>query len=108
MSAGISVFWYQRTKERSRSDAACLAEAGILPDAQLPPRQQPVAEHVIQFVDGIDLPPRLFHRVLDAAERDLLVLENDVASPRIAVARLTHRADVDHHPVIGELIFVAA
>jgi hypothetical protein len=65
-------------------------QVGNLSYGMLPTGQQPVAEHVVQLVDGVDLPPRLFDRVLDAAERDLLVLENGIAGPRIAVPRLAH------------------
>ena len=46
---------------------------------------------------GVDLFDRLFDRIGHAAELDLVVGEQDVAGPRVAVARLADAADVDHH-----------
>src|SRR5438128_11654838 len=55
---------------------------------------EPIAQKILQVVDPVNLLDRRLHVVLDAAEADRLVVEQDVAGPPVAVARLADRADV--------------
>src|SRR5947209_706973 len=60
----------------------------------LPAFAEAVAEEILQVVDGVNLLDRRLDVVLDAAVADRLVVEQDVAGPPVAVARLADRADV--------------
>ena len=72
----------------------------------LPPFAQPVAEEVFQVGDGVDLLDRRLDVVLDPAEADGVVVEQDVAGPPVAVARLADRADVAQRLAAVELVLV--
>src|SRR5438552_1775032 len=74
----------------------------------LPSRHQSVAERIVQLGHGIDFTARFVARILQPPKGHELVIENDVAGPRIAIPRLTHAADVDHHVLLVELVLIAA
>ena len=63
-------------------------DAGIF--AELP------VEGAVAGVDGVDFFGGLFARIRHAAEFDQVVVQQDVAGPRVAVAGLADAADVDH------------
>src|SRR5262245_31984729 len=71
-----------------------------------PALAEPVTQKIFQVVDPIDLLDRGLHVVLDAAEADRLVVEQDVASPPVAVARLADGADVAERLAAVELVRV--
>src|SRR5437773_11804821 len=53
------------------------------PTLQLPSRHQTVAEGVVEVGDGIDFTSRFVAGILQAAEDDRVVVEDDVAGPRV-------------------------
>src|SRR5207237_7475276 len=74
----------------------------------LPPGHQTIAEGVVEIGHGIDFTSRLVAGILQAAERDLFVVKNDIAGPWVAVSRLTDAADVNHHVLLVELELIVA
>ena len=70
------------------------------------PVAEPVAEEVLQVGDGVDLLDRRLDVVLDAAVADGVAVEQDVAGPPVAVARLADRADVAQRLAAVELVGV--
>src|SRR5437764_15392363 len=53
-----------------------------------------VAEEILQLGNGVDLLHRGFDVILDPAIANGVAIEQDVAGPPVAVARLADRADV--------------
>src|SRR5205085_12598450 len=64
------------------------------PGPALPPLAEPVAEEVVEVVDAVDVLDRRLDVVLDPAEADGFVVQQDVTGPPVAIARLADRADV--------------
>src|SRR5262245_25731081 len=65
-----------------------------------------VAEEVFQFGNGVDLANGRLDVVLDAAIADGGPVEQNVAGAPVAVARLTHRADVAERLALVEVVDV--
>ena len=67
----------------------------------LPAVAEPFAEEAIELGHGEDFLGGGLPRIFDAAELDQLVVLDHVAGPRIAIARLAHRADVHHELAVA-------
>src|SRR5439155_25452403 len=63
---------------------------------------------VVEVGKRIDITSRLVEGILQAAEDDRMVVEDDVAGPRVAVAGLADAADVDHDVLLVELELIVA
>src|SRR5579871_2615344 len=66
------------------------------------PLPQPIPQPVLQAPRVVDFPHRRVDVVLDATEADGVAVEQDVAGPPVAVARLAHRPDVDGGLAVAE------
>ena len=66
-----------------------------------------VAQHGVQVLLGMDLAHGGFHVVFDAAEADCVSFQQNVTGTPVAVARLTHRADVAQRLAPVESVGVA-
>ena len=64
---------------------------------RLPAIHQAITQKIIQARFCVNLRPRLFEIVFDAAELNLFVVHDHVAAAWIAIARLTDASDVNHH-----------
>src|SRR5262245_29990969 len=71
---------------------------------RLPPFLKPIGQEGIQLGHRVDLGHRLLDGILHAAKFELRVVQDYVTRPRVAVTRLTHAADVDHHFVARQRI----
>src|SRR5687767_12823198 len=67
---------------------------------------QPIAEEILQLRDRVDLLDRRLDVVLHAAIANRAVVKQDIARPRIAVARLADGADVAERLAVIELVDV--
>src|SRR6185312_8022808 len=63
-------------------------------------------EEVVEIGNVVDLLDRRLDVVLDAAEAERVAVEQDIAGPPVAVARLADRADVDERLAGIELVGV--
>src|SRR4051812_23731831 len=70
----------------------------------LPAFAKTVAEEVVQVRDVVNLVASLLPVVFNAAELDHVIIEDDVAGPPVAVARLADRADVAERLAAVELV----
>src|SRR5947209_5238060 len=86
----------------------------LAPDGRDEPRRskasaavaEPVAEEVLQLRDSVNLLDGRLQVVLDTPEADGVAVEQHIAGPRVAVARLPHAAHVAQGLAAVELVGV--